>query len=243
MTEKTKKDARPQPASADAFARGNAERKVLEPLRLALVLRKYRPGERLIETRLAEEYGVSRASLRVALQTLENEGLIRKLPNGGKEVLGFSRKDAMDVYDLRWLLEKRALEIIAARPQIFYAPLLDVLGHIERSLAPERRRKCNWHLVDIRFHKAVMQMADNGPLLKSWDSNSPLIYSLMTLNTSADYRDRYIDEFYEKHKVIFDHLVTRNSDVFGIMRGHIDDAKTISSALFDKIEAKAVVKE
>lgn len=233
-----KSDIESMPSATVTIARSNAGRKVLEPLRLEILLGDLPAGSRLIETRLAEEYGVSRSSVRSALQVLETEGLIRKLGNGCKEVLGFTRKDALDAHDLRFLLEKRAVEIILDMPEAKYGPLLDVLGYIERSRTPARKHRCDWHLVDIRFHKAIVETAGNGPLLKAWDVNAPLVYSLMTLNTSGEYHDRYIDEFFEKHKRIFDSVITRNPDIHELLKVHVDDAKIITSGLFDRIEAK-----
>jgi DNA-binding GntR family transcriptional regulator len=222
----------------DILFRSNAGRKVLEALRHGIILRKYAPGERLIESRLAEEFGVGRGSVRAALQMLEREGLVKSKTNGGKEIRGFSRKDAFDTHDLRFLLEKRALEIVSAMEHFYTSPLLDVLGLIERQLL-EATPDCDWHMTDILFHRAILLMARNNPLLKAWDIISPQIYSLMTLNTSAGYRERYIEEFYQKHKIIFDYIVTRNDRIFALIERHIADAKVISADLFDKLESGA----
>ncbi len=225
------------PIPLEMFSRSNAGRKVIEPLRLGILLGDYPPGERLIENDLAQRFAVSRGSVRIALHVLEGEGLIRRLPNGGKEVVGFSRKDAGDTYDTRWLLERRAIESAAQMPHTYLTPLLDVLKDIETHMA-DPRLECNWHMTDIRFHRAIVMMARNSPLLRAWETISPLIYALMTLNTSAGYRQQYIEEFYQKHKVIFDCLVTRDERIFDLMKVHIDDAKVISSDLYDQIEAR-----
>ncbi|MCL2001116.1 MAG: GntR family transcriptional regulator [Planctomycetes bacterium] len=220
----------------ELFSRSSAGRKVIKPLRLGIILGDYAPGQRLIEAELAERYRVSRGSVRMALQVLESEGLIRRLRNGGKEVRGFSRQDAIDTHEFRWLLEKRALEIAFKLRQPYSTPLLDILRLIEEQMAGGP--KSDWYVTDIRFHRAIMMTARNSPLLKAWEINSPLIHAIMTLNASAGYHSRYIEEFYRKHKAIFDSIVTRDRKAFELLETHIDDAKAITSELYDQIEAK-----
>ncbi len=74
-------------------------------IRRSIVDGVLRPGERLVEERLANDLGVSRTPIREALAMLEVEGLIRSLPNKGAMVRAFSREEIKDLYDLRILLE------------------------------------------------------------------------------------------------------------------------------------------
>ena len=53
----------------------------------------FKPRERVPELRLVEELGVSRTPLRIALMTLEHEGLLETLPGGGFVVREFTRTD------------------------------------------------------------------------------------------------------------------------------------------------------
>ena len=52
-------------------------------LRELLLSGAFKPRERVGELRLVEELGVSRTPLRIALMTLEHEGLLETLPGGG----------------------------------------------------------------------------------------------------------------------------------------------------------------
>ena len=53
----------------------------------------YRPGERLIESAIAEKLGVSRAPVREALTALEGEGIVVQQPRRGYYVVDFTRQD------------------------------------------------------------------------------------------------------------------------------------------------------
>lgn len=70
----------------------------------------------LKENALATELGVSRTPVREALKQLELEGLVLLIPNKGASVIGFSKKDVKDIYEMRALLEglcvKKAIENI-----------------------------------------------------------------------------------------------------------------------------------
>lgn len=68
---------------------------------MEIVSQKRTAGEPLIEEKLSRKYGPSRDSVRTAIRELKNEGLVRIHSNGCKEVIGFTVKQARDVYDLR----------------------------------------------------------------------------------------------------------------------------------------------
>jgi DNA-binding GntR family transcriptional regulator len=63
------------------------------------------PNQRLIEERLAAEMGTSRTPVREAIQKLEKEGLIHKLPRGGFAVNVIADEDIEEVFGVRSVLE------------------------------------------------------------------------------------------------------------------------------------------
>lgn len=63
------------------------------------------PNTRLIEEKLADEMGTSRTPIREAIQKLEKEGLIRKLPRGGFAVSLITDGDIDEVFGIRGVLE------------------------------------------------------------------------------------------------------------------------------------------
>ncbi len=84
-------------------------------LRELLLSGAFKPGERVPELRLVEELGVSRTPLRIALMTLEHEGLLQTLPGGGFVVREFTRSDIDDAIELRGVLEGAAARFAAER--------------------------------------------------------------------------------------------------------------------------------
>lgn len=84
--------------------------KVCSVLRRAILKGKLKSGEKLVQSELAEEIGVSRMPIREALRTLETEGLITIEPHKGAVVRPISKKDIEELYELRVILEPLALK-------------------------------------------------------------------------------------------------------------------------------------
>jgi DNA-binding GntR family transcriptional regulator len=85
-----------------------------ERIRNAILTGAFRPGERLVESDLCKQMGVSRTSIREALRRLEAERLITIPPNRGPIVTEISWEDARQIYDVRALLEGEAAALFAA---------------------------------------------------------------------------------------------------------------------------------
>jgi hypothetical protein len=65
----------------------------------------YPPGSRLPQDELCEKFGVSRTPVREALRKLQAKHLVTVVPNKGATVRLLSRKELIDIYDLRSELE------------------------------------------------------------------------------------------------------------------------------------------
>src|SRR5712691_11360611 len=84
---------------------------VVEELHTLILSGSLRPGERLVEERLTERFGISRPPLREALRVLQQEGLVQRLPRRGAIVTPLDADDVREIYSLRWALERLAIEL------------------------------------------------------------------------------------------------------------------------------------
>jgi GntR family transcriptional regulator of vanillate catabolism len=89
--------------------------RALLQLRELILAGEFGPRERLSELRLVARIGVSRTPLRLALQALEHEGLLRALPGGGYAVRAFTKAEISDAIELRGVLEGTAARFAAER--------------------------------------------------------------------------------------------------------------------------------
>ncbi|HHX96242.1 MAG TPA: GntR family transcriptional regulator, partial [Clostridia bacterium] len=74
---------------------------VYEVLRDAIIKQVLKPGERLMETELAEEMDVSRTPIREAMRKLELEGYVVMVPRKGAYVASLSIEDITSLFEIR----------------------------------------------------------------------------------------------------------------------------------------------
>jgi DNA-binding GntR family transcriptional regulator len=98
-----------------SYERYSLHSQVFNYIRDAILNGRYKPGDPLVETKLAEELGVSRTPIREAIRQLELEGLVISIPNKGVVVDGVSQQDIDDIYTIRSMLEGLAARWAAQR--------------------------------------------------------------------------------------------------------------------------------
>jgi len=125
-------------------------------------------GSRLVETELAERFGVSRGPIRDALAELAREGLALDLPRRGTFVASLTEADLADVYVIR-----RAIEEAAVRLAIEHAGDEQIAEMYAALVATEEAYAAGdlavaWE-ADMAFHRSYCRMSANGRLLSLFD--------------------------------------------------------------------------
>ncbi len=106
-----------------------------EAIREAIISGSFAAGAPLVETRIAEQLGVSKTPVRAALRRLEARGFVERVPHSGVYVTEYSFQDVQDVFAVRAVLEGLAMRIAASscsQQEIEEARTL--LGAAERAL-------------------------------------------------------------------------------------------------------------
>lgn len=88
---------------------------VIAELREAILTGRLKPGERLVEGRLADELGVSRNPVREAIRALATEGLVEVTARRGASVASISDREAREMIEVRALLEGQNARLAARR--------------------------------------------------------------------------------------------------------------------------------
>jgi DNA-binding GntR family transcriptional regulator len=155
---------------------------IARSLRDAILSGLFQPGQRLAEGQLAGSLKVSRAPVREALASLEQEGLISRAPGGTTTVTRLSRKDAEEICSLRAPLEGLALRLAVARGSAAtWAELAANIRATEGIPDPQGLAQ-----KDLEFHEALVRAADHGRLLASWLNLRSQIRLIMTQRNLAD---------------------------------------------------------
>jgi DNA-binding GntR family transcriptional regulator len=164
---------------------------VVERLRTAIFHGRFRPGESLREEQLAAMLDVSRGPVREALVQLEREGLVLVRRHRGASVARLSRGDLEDVYSLRLVLERLAVQRAAryATEQDF-AAMETVLAAFAGALAHDPSEKEVAEL-DVRFHDLIYQAARHQRLYDCWATLKSQIYIFLLWRNVAnpDFRE------------------------------------------------------
>lgn len=124
-------------------------------------------GERLIETKVAKELGISQSPVREALRELEVMGLVEIKPYSGCFVLPMDEKRLRQVYDLRALLESfAAREGVSQLSDEDLQNMEDILAQMCH--AADAGDKVELSNYDVQFHNAIVASAQNAMLEKMW---------------------------------------------------------------------------
>jgi DNA-binding GntR family transcriptional regulator len=135
-------------------------------LERAIAQNRLVPGQVLVIADLAEELGVSRTPVREALLMLEKAGLV-EVANGRMAVSGLSQLDLDEVFEFREAIELFCLVKVAehAAPDRITRLRHIVKDHIGAEPAGAEAAAA----ADLKFHRAVVALAENGRLLGAWD--------------------------------------------------------------------------
>jgi DNA-binding GntR family transcriptional regulator len=149
------------------------KRKTLrEQIKDALVSRitsgQIRPGDRLVEMRIAEEFGTSQAPVREALRELEAIGFVTTRAHRGTIVRDFSAAALREVYVVRGALEEAATRLATPR-------LARDTGRLQASVDAMRAAAQAGDLDamcthSVAFHRQIVEASGNALLLSMWAS-------------------------------------------------------------------------
>lgn len=148
--------------------------RVLVQLRDMILKGEFVPGERLAEIPLAEKLGASRTPVRLALTSLEHEGLIEQSPSGGYQMRRFTSREIADAIRVRGLIEGFAARLLAeegASRQLMrdLNECLDAGDKAVNKPTMELDDYAAYVEMNDRFHKLIMDGCGNSALRRVMD--------------------------------------------------------------------------
>lgn len=166
-------------------------------------------GERLLETDLAERFGVSRSTIREALRILEIEELVVSKARKGTYITKFSDQDLEEITELRTMIEMRAfIHAIPHLEEQHFSVLEQIVAQMN-----EEANKQNWNGLfdlDMKFHSYVVNLSGNSRIKKIYES---LQVQIRTVLMHLDQYYTSFDEFYNEHKELLAGMKTKDAQI------------------------------
>jgi DNA-binding GntR family transcriptional regulator len=180
------------------------------------------PGTRIVETRLAQEFGVSQAPVREALRDLELFGFVISSPFRGTQVREISTDDLLEIYPVRAALEAVAARAAATRiDEATLARLEDLIGSMRKAAASGDHRA---HVdADFAFHQTIIKASGNHVLQHVWQTMRLATTTFVT-HSMTQLTHRSLHEIGERHVPVLEALRSRDPNLAeAAMRRHIEE--------------------
>jgi GntR family transcriptional regulator of gluconate operon len=185
---------------------------------------RFRPGERLVEAKIAQQLNVSRGPVREAFKMLGSEGFIEEEPRRGTFVASIDGSDVLEVYELRAAIESRAALLLArsaAKQKL--EELRRVIGDLQKAAEAEDPRAVS--RADLAFHESVCRLSGNSRLYEVFDRYVPLIRALLPID---EHLFRAPREIVDQHLPMLAAIESKNADVAArLFAEHCEQARDL----------------
>jgi len=201
------------------IARRVLREEIKEYLIDAILRGRLRPGDRIVETRIAQELGVSQTPVREALRDLELLGFVTSEPFRGTRVRAFTHEELVQIYPIRAAIEGVAARAAATR--LTTEQLLALEEQIDRMReASDLGDEAMAIEADIAFHRIIVEASGNRLLQQFWTSLSLATTTFLTFSVHR----RAIEGLAARHEPILEALQARDPDrAEAVMRRHIEE--------------------
>jgi GntR family transcriptional regulator of vanillate catabolism len=204
--------------------------RVVDDLRALVLAGRFAADSRLGEEAAAEALGVSRTPVRYALATLEQEGLLRRLPRRGYRVRSFTIAEVTDAIEVRGELEGMAARQLAERglPERILADIETLVRESEAIVGKKQlihADRQSWADLNLQFHDHLVHATGNVGLITAYEqvkriplvSPRAMLFDTGNIELSRAQLTRAQDD----HARVMDAIRARRSQRAGeIMRDH-----------------------
>ena len=214
--------AAPSLAASEGVSGQPLRQQIKEVLARRIISGHYRGGERLVELRIAEQFGTSQAPVREALRDLDVTGLVESVPRRGTFVSSEILRSVRDIFFVRGALEESAARVATIRlcgdvadlqtsvdAMVDAAAAGDTIGVIQHSVtfhsrilhaAASKLLIKIWLSLQIEMHTTVILFSDRIDLMKVATCHQPIVDAMAAQDPelAAQLSREHQDEFEAK---------------------------------------------
>ncbi|WP_404332603.1 GntR family transcriptional regulator [Mesobacillus maritimus] len=174
-------------------------------LKKLIVTGKLQPGEKVIMSKLADQYEISRTPLREALRQLQSEGLIIQ-EHSTMRIVEINKEDFLHLYQTRIVLEKEVIKsIVTLIPEEDFPEIEAVLT--ESGTAIQEGDPFKILELNTQFHELLMNYCPNPRMIQLLNYVRSL---LLIYRANINKKAKNNMEIYEEHKEIIEALKARD---------------------------------
>lgn len=214
---------------SESVPKGQCARRRIRDVLVARILDGTYPADtRLKELALAHEFGVSQAPIREALRELEGSGLVTSERYRGTRVRGADYRELRESYELRLLMEERALQLAAP----FSPELIEDLAVRTRAMTSAVQAKDPERYIDeaLAFHRRLVEASGNRSFLTVWDLMHWNVRGRIALRRIASREGPGLASMVELHRALSTRIRARDA------QGAAEKVRVIFRRITDVLE-------
>lgn len=204
-----------------------------QALRNAILSGELSPGQRLVETQLAQQLEVSRTPIREAIRLLQHENLATIDGSGVMRVATISVTDAVQLYDCRIALEQLSVTEACQNASALQLKELERIVEQAETLANSKSiQLTSFRLPDLdyRFHRLLAESSGNPWLVSLLDG---VFDKMQLLRMQTTKHNPNVLEIRAEHQRIYEFVRSRNPEaaVKAIVEHLVASKKRVSQEL------------
>lgn len=202
--------------------------------------RSLRPGQRLVESKLAADLGVSQATINSALQDLHNQGVVTKVLNRSTNVSRYTLREIEHLFAVRLILEPEAAR--AASKSLYPQGAADLWEQLENMLRAAREKDLSrFCLADYTFHQLVFELTRNPFLIQACEAIAAAPFAYLLCDSADALPTDYV-ALAESHREVIQGLEKGPEAAERIFRERIAEWRDHSIRALDSTDDPAVQK-
>lgn len=174
--------------------RKTESQKAYEAIRGAILSGRFKPGDRLPQRRLADEFGATTITVREAFRSLENEGLVAIEPKWGAMVVEITRERVFGRYVVREALEGMAARLAAGHiTPVVREELLSQAAQVDKTLVRDDVGAAEKAHIHYQLHERIAELSECDELrvqLRKLNLHTIILSNASILDWS-DYTDEW----------------------------------------------------
>jgi DNA-binding GntR family transcriptional regulator len=153
-----------------------------ESIRESIIDGRYKMGEHVVESSVANEFGISRAPVREALNRLIQEGLLVEKPRRGTFVRELTAQDFIDIYNVRLAIETAAARL-AVRNGAEFDAIEATIGKLSKTA--QKGNVAATVALELRIHQQICEASGNSFLVATFQSLLGPVHMALGLDDSS----------------------------------------------------------